>query len=338
MESSNNTRMARSQPLTYDPTLPKTAAELTEAMKPYRELEQVSRWAKHRELSTNLCAALYENAKAATYPSMPTSNLTFSKFAELIPEIRARIWQLAALSPRIVEFVQIRGPRSPPQHPSKYRPRDCHAVLQACAESRAEALRCYAKLGNPSGHPHAKCIRYNSDIAHIRDWNLSWDFHPADQTLWPIEDGKFDMRTGSLCFRHIEALAVSRDMLLCSKGKHMLDIRDFFPKLRLLILLIDDRTDIGADARYTFTRDDYDPYDIYEMSPYRRDRLTFIRDATGPLKEVVINKKYEVRLENEYDLETWIEASWDREDSEDEEYHEGKYYPPRVVVMGCSLP
>jgi hypothetical protein len=108
--------------------------------------------------------------------------------------------------------------------------------------------------------------------------------------------------------------------------------------LRLLILLIDDRTDIGADARYTFTRDDYDPYDIYEMSPYRRDRLTFIRDATGPLKEVVINKKYEVRLENEYDLETWIEASWDREDSEDQEYHDGKYYPPRVVVMGCSLP
>lgn len=118
---------------------------------------------------------------------------------------------------------------------------------------------------------------------------------------------------------------------MTAKDEYQCLIRHFFPKLRVLIVLIDDEFDIGEVWKprdeyqsYEDARLDDDDYTLYEDKKYVLKRLTLA--CTGLFRDVAKSKQYayHIKDEMEYAFKN-EEESW------------GDYIAPGLVVKGCSL-
>jgi hypothetical protein len=314
---------------------PQTGAELNEAMASVYDWEE--RVLPKR--SAKLIHALLKNAERAECPGIPVSWRNFPLFSKLPVEVRQKIWTCAIQGPRIVELEAMEEGGK-----LQYRPKNPPPLLQTCVESRMEALRCHKserERNKVNEVASAKWIRYDYDIVHIRNLDFSLPeggyVRPGHNAARSRRVGRYHGHTDSVaanngwerrpaCFEHIEALAVSRDVLRLSDMRtnypYESVIRHFFPKLRVLIVLIDDDFDIreiwenGSSA-----------FDHYEGDPDSRSR--FVNHSTGPFRSVKLNKTYEQQIYEEMSDLLVREAS---------DHWKSDYLPPWVKVMGCSLP
>jgi hypothetical protein len=314
---------------------PQTGAELNQAMASVYDWEE-------RVLpkqSAKLIHALLKNAERAECPRIPVSWRNFPLFSKLPVEVRQKIWTCAIQGPRIVELEAMEEGGK-----LQYRPKNPPPLLQTCVESRMEALRCHnseRERNKVNEVASAKWIRYDYDIVHIRNLDFSLPeggyMRPGHNAARSRRAGRYHGHAGSAaanngwerrpaCFEHIEALAVSRDVLRMSDMRtnypYESVIRHFFPKLRVLIVLIDDEFDIGE-----IWANDSSAFDHYEGDP--DSRSLFVNHSTGPFRSVKLNKTYEQQIYEEMSdlLIKEAGAHW-RSD----------YLPPWVKVMGCSVP
>ncbi|XMA15780.1 hypothetical protein WAI453_008571 [Rhynchosporium graminicola] len=244
---------------TFDGPLPKTAAEVEELManvegsvrrRPSQSPNPTTWRELYRHLTTTLRKTLVDNIDIAEYIGMPTSQESFTRFARLPAEVHGRIWRFALPGPRIVELEgrwleNLIGdlswqyiPKNPPPMPQTFR------------ESYTVSRRVYRNNKPRDKHNNVAStpwIRYDFDIVHIRDVEFSAVEHgyaeyvEARARYTNGDEYSFDGRPD--CFNHIEALAISREVLRRSIHRNAYLIRHFFPKLRVLVVLIDDEID-----------------------------------------------------------------------------------------------
>ncbi|CZS97355.1 uncharacterized protein RCO7_00273 [Rhynchosporium graminicola] len=195
----------------------------------------------YRHLTTTLRKTLVDNIDIAEYIGMPTSQESFTRFARLPAEVHGRIWRFALPGPRIVELEgrwleNLKGdlswqyiPKNPPPMPQTFR------------ESYTVSRRVYRNNKPRDKHNNVAStpwIRYDFDIVHIRDVEFSAVEHgyaeyvEARARYTNGDEYSFDGRPD--CFNHIEALAISREVLRRSIHRNAYLIRHFFPKLRVL--------------------------------------------------------------------------------------------------------
>ncbi|KAL2071995.1 hypothetical protein VTL71DRAFT_11338 [Oculimacula yallundae] len=112
----------------------------------------------------------------------------------------------------------------------------------------------------------------------------------AAKTLQIIELESYHLKHPAGKFLRIEVLAVSRDLLVRTMDPYECIMRHLFPKLRMLIVLVDDALDI--DDVWNINHADEFPYRRYE----RTLRFGFLQDSVGLFKEVVTNIEYKNAL------------------------------------------
>ncbi|CZR56701.1 uncharacterized protein PAC_06590 [Phialocephala subalpina] len=260
--------------------------------------------------------ALIENAKHVIPASITPSNASFTPFPKLPVELQVRIWQYACRGPRLVKLKKLAA-RSFGRNQYTVIP---PPLLRTCKISRKEALRVYEKekkTNEANQVTSSKWMRYDYDILHIKDLSFAgfagWCYGTAHKS--------------PKCLQHMETIAVSRDLINLTQREYLnasfeAVIRAYFPKLRLLIILIDDRTNI----KYTWNISG-EGYQEYEKDEPTKAREGLVRLHSGPFKEVIVNKQYAQYIEQ------GLQSNFDRLSR----LH-NNYVAPYSVVMGYSLP
>lgn len=285
------------EPLSAPEYIPETAAEVIDLMAHYPETNDVARARWRRMLSAKLCATLCDNALNAELATVPSLDLkaSFTKFSELPFELRARIWRYAAVQgPRIVEIERV-----PLSSPLQYRP--CHpppslALLQTCVESRQEVLRLHDLERSKNERNRvvsSKWLRYDDDIIFLDDL----DFIPSQSGY--VSRAHLPLPR---CFKHIEALAMNLE-LLTEHSHWVYMISHFFPRLRVLFVLIDDER---HECIHQISGMVLRP--ISQTALEERVRRTLAKTSTGspgPFRELVVNAGYGAALEQHIQGRFW---------------------------------
>ncbi|KIM93136.1 hypothetical protein OIDMADRAFT_61922 [Oidiodendron maius Zn] len=261
---------------------------------------------------------LINNTRIASYRGEQPDARTFMPFPRLPPEIRVRIWQHAISVPRIVEVKFNKD--------WHYRSTELPALLLCNKESRQECLMAYS-IGSNGG----AWIRFDWDILYLKQLDFSKDgkgFTTGSSILWsdPSDgDEDSDIWIGRpRDFEKVQALAINREVLTQSTNDYECVIRHFFPRLELLIVLVDDG--ITINAAWKIQNDKFEVYedDWRESFP----RWDFTRSSTGPFSTVSpANMRYE----------KYIEAEMEKRFKKEERNYED-YTVPFFCVRGCWLP
>jgi hypothetical protein len=158
--------------------------------------------------------------------------------------------------------------------------------------------------------------------ARISRWGL-------ETSIPPTSDKWFARPTD---FVNIKALAISRDALVHLEDDYETVIRHFFPNLLVLMVLIDDETDI--DAEWSIFDSNYVRYEgkiaggLTPNSAIRpKPRIPFIMEGKGAFKEVKKNDEYQLAVEYEMRrrfLKEEADYDW--------------YVAPEIRVLACSVP
>ncbi|PVH77493.1 hypothetical protein DL98DRAFT_267011 [Cadophora sp. DSE1049] len=342
----------------YPSSPPTTAAEVHELM---IEVEKKTprRWSQspnsesvHRQyhhLTTNLRQTVVQNIDTAEYAGMPTSQRTFTCFARLPAEARRRIWCNALPGPWIVGLEKRYLLNAKGSLSWQYIPENPRPLLQTCKESRTVARRNYGieKWQNKLNKvPSTPWIRYDHDIVHIRDLDFSLE---GNGYVWYDEKragytngDEYSFEGRPDCFDHFEALAVTREILEKPKHRTAYLLRSFFPKLRVLVILIDDEVDFdevwpeygsecGDDGPDYESGDEAvdDPDDDSDDNYWNNNtlpRVGFTTNCAGPFSEVCKNEEYASEVQSEVlDM------------LEEESTLCFRYYVPEVLVRAASF-
>lgn len=168
----------------------------------------------------------------------------------------------------------------------------------------------------------AACAKNGREWTPIRRWK-SDGMRNVDTDRWMIHPARFD---------RIKTMAISRDLLVHLPDDYECFIRHFFPKLLVLIVLIDDEIDIDEDwgihdleyGRYEKTL----PKKLRTFeNPHNIPRFDFAKKCKGPFKEVKLNIDY--RMDIEYEM---------RKRFTQEETDYSTYSAPRIRVLGACAP
>lgn len=262
---------------------------------------------------------LINNTRIASYRGEQSGTGTFiTLFPRLPPEIRIRIWQHAISVPRIVEAKFNKDWR--------YRSTELPALLFCNKESRQECLKAYS-IGSKAG----TWIRFDWDILYLKQLDFSQDgrgFAKRTSVLWwdsQDENEVSDIWIGRpRDFEKVQALAINREVLTQSTIDYQCVIRHFFPRLKLLVVLVDDEVTINAAWKIR-----NDKFEVYE-DDWRESfpRWDFTRASTGPFSPVSpMNMRYEKYIEAEMGS---------RFEKEERDYED--YTAPYFCVRGCWLP
>ena len=194
-----------------------TAAELSAIMTDeFQTLRPGLRRYHYKRWTVNLCQDLYRNAISACHRHSSTSKTRFPLFNNLPAEIRSRVWHIAATIPEIIVLEPV------PNTTSKtYKPTIFPALLTTCRESHHEFLlnKQLKSLSLPNTSiVNSPWLDYSHDIFHIRDLDFCDRWTPVELRV----------NEGPECFKHIEALALSRDILFKSPHHTDVTIRGFF--------------------------------------------------------------------------------------------------------------
>ncbi|TVY26249.1 hypothetical protein LHYA1_G004930 [Lachnellula hyalina] len=287
---------------------------------------------------------LLHNVSIASYSSETPATREFTLFRSLPVELRHKIWHYAISVPRIVDMEKV------PcwQHESlntgysyfadrwHYRIKNPPPLFSTCVESRNEALKVYQKhqeLDEPT--PNPPWIRCDYDILHLKAkrWDEEGRYVPHmwceyDVCAWSypgsnFSDGRYSAKRD--CFKNLEALAINRELFFRAGDYVESVVRQLFPNLKLLIVLIDDEIDIESSWNikdHAFEPYEGDPFD----EPVIR-RWAFTSASTGPFTPVSRNSWYR------YFIETKMERYFQREQAKFQNYD-----PPYITIMGCALP
>ncbi|CZR64466.1 uncharacterized protein PAC_14364 [Phialocephala subalpina] len=235
-------------------TFPRTAAEVAKLIAEYPETDPAKRRDEYFKLTGRVCRVLCENAQIAEWPTMPSADSSFTIF----PELPEKVPSSTANASQALQY----RPRYPPP------------VLQTCVEFREEALRAHEleRIGDKQEDvARTEWIQYNRDV-HIRDLDFSSPEHG-------YRDGEDNEWTGRpACFEHIETLAVNYDVVLPEIAAAPSLIRHFFPKLRVLLLLIDEEYEIEK-----FWSGNYHRYEMDQVAV--RERQALAQFCRPPFKE-----------------------------------------------------
>jgi hypothetical protein len=281
---------------------------------------------------------LIQNASIATYHAEPPATGKFTLFPNLPVELRIKIWHHAISVPRIVEMEktpcwQHESTTSAtiglPEKPDRwqYRIKNPPPLLCTCAESRREALGVHTNENNVEElTSNPPWIRYDYDILHlkVRRWNEQNQYIPHMWAEYDNLEGDGSMSAKRQCFARIEALAVKRELFLGTddwQDRADIVVQSFFPKLKLLIILIDDKLDLDVTQDPT----DYVVFD-YEESKNSRGRRGCITASASPFTPVSYHNVY---------YQSYIEEELDSQFEWAKPYSEG-YLAPHVVVMECA--
>ncbi|KFX87754.1 hypothetical protein V490_08028 [Pseudogymnoascus sp. VKM F-3557] len=237
---------------------------------------------------------------------------SFFRFSELPLEIRQQIWQLAGLGLWVVE-VEVKKPDGQWRLERKgaIRPSSL-SLLLACDESRQQCLEAYERSSTTTGK---EPIRFDWDVLYLKSLNFSDEFtrpnflemiqrwNPIDDLDYGIADrsNKWDGRPDNLDM--VRTLAIHRDTLTQTGDDYECVLRHFFPRLQLLMVLIDD--DVAIKTAWGVKDNDFRPFAVVSEK----------------------NKHYEMYVEME------IEKRLKREEQDYKQYT-----APVLRVMGCQLP
>jgi hypothetical protein len=291
--------------------------------------------------------AFVRNITNASYRTEPAGSGSFTLFPALPVELRLRIWHHIISIPRIVEMEKIPSWTDEPQDDEKkevpdrspdqwhYKIKNLPPLLSTCSESRHELLNAarrhslrYGKLADlPSG---PAWIRMDYDILHLkaRTWQdrggqwcvHRWFDNDILNTKSPRHGQQSKMRS---FFCNIQVLAVNIESFRSVLGGMSVEvIRQLFPDLKLLIVLIDPEFDITKV--WKFRGRDLVPYWGDEFNPFFQS-WAFMTASTGPFTPV----------QNQFQRSTKTRLQ-DRFKREEKSYLD--YVAPNIVVLGCSLP
>lgn len=286
------------------------------------------------------------NVFVASYHLEPRTEGEFTLFSTLPVEIRHKIWHHAISVPRILDMKKVPCWEHESLNTGKsyfadqwhYRIKNPAPLLSTCSESRQEALKAYQPPGNsstPTSNP--AWIRHDYDILHLKAerWDENgvrvqhmWGEYDTRPWSYPgrnISDGKLSLKRE--CFKKIEILAINREILFQTNEQVETVVREWFPSLKLLIILIDDEVDI--EKAWDTTPPLFDSYERAPISQRFLPRWAFTSASTGPFTPVSSrNSGYK----------EYIEMKMQRAFGGEEDSSESSQASPYVVVMGCTLP
>jgi hypothetical protein len=122
-------------------------------------------------------------------------------------------------------------------------------------------------------------------------------------------------------------LAVNREVFLRSSSSGEWLVKQYFPNLKLLTILIDDDSEIDQQKEWR-NYAHYEGSDLYwEAESGKGMRNEFCEMATGPFELNVRNKMYKDYVEND------VARAFEVEEELDDEYT-----APVVIAAGCYLP
>jgi hypothetical protein len=268
---------------------------------------------------------IVDNIQAASYCGERPDNSHFTLFPKLPSEIRLYIWQYALSVPRIIE-VKFSKTWS-------YRSKTLPPLLSCNRESRTECLKAYSTYSATI----SRWIRFDWDILYLKklDFSTSYSFvrpefrfvsvqqwEPQEEMEITDESDKWLGRPEN--FEKLYALAVNREVLTQTDDDYECIIRHFFPRLELLIVLIDDG--IPIREAWDVKEDDFKAYESDWAA--RQPRVEFTSSSTGPFTPVSdVNLDYEKYVKNRMVLHF---------QTEQRNYEE--YKAPFISVRGCRLP
>ncbi|EPE35715.1 hypothetical protein GLAREA_05052 [Glarea lozoyensis ATCC 20868] len=290
---------------------------------------------------------LIRNVSTASYRSEPASSGSFTLFPALPVELRVRIWHHVISIPRIVEMEKIPswvdenadgGRKEPPDRsPDQwhYKVKNLPPLLSTCAESRHELLKAGRRdsrlFDESAGLPLGPAwIRLDHDILHLKtrtwqDRGGQWCGHRwFDNDILNSRNGRHGQRSKMrLFFGSIRVLAVNVESFRNVLGGMSVEvIRELFPSLELLIVLID--PDFDITKVWKFRGRDLVPYWGDEYNPFFQS-WAFMTASTGPFTTVKtqFQRSTKSRLQDRFRRE---------------ERNFQNYVAPNIVVLGCSLP
>lgn len=288
------------------------------------------------------------NISEASHLKQTPADGSFTNFPFLPIELRLRIWHHALSVRRIVEMEKIPSWKEEPQEgdssslPDRwhYTIKNLPPLLSTCSESRQEALKACRNNPrqpddqDPEKQPEPAWIRFDYDILHLksRTWTDNWGrwvghrWYESD-----IRDSKKGGRAGRNsqrrdCFENVQALAINRELCFSTMDREVAIFRQFFPNLKLLIILIE-RVDATERIEMWKLREqklaageecDSDPAYL---------KWAFMSASTGPFTPV--------RSPFQRSLERKLKRGFKEEEKRFKQQH---YVAPQVAIMGCSLP
>ncbi|CAG8950848.1 hypothetical protein HYFRA_00003065 [Hymenoscyphus fraxineus] len=292
------------------------------------------------------------NISEASHFQQSPAHGSFTNFAHLPVELRLRIWHHAISVRRIVEMEKIPSwDVSSPEDEDEdelhtppdrwhYTIKNLPPLLSTCSESRQEVLK--ACRGNPKqpdsqGQPAPAWIRFDYDILHLKARTWYDNYGRATGHRWYESDIR-DSKKGEKSlgrnspmrdyFKNIQTLAINRELCFMTMDREASIIRQFFPNLKLLIILIEHTVDIGR-KRCQMWKLHEQKLAAGESSDVDPEYLkwAFTTASTGPF--IPVSSLYQQSIERRM-----------RRGLEKEEKRFGRkhYVAPQVVVMGCSLP
>lgn len=178
-------------------------------------------------------------------------------------------------------------------------------------------------------------IRFDWDVLYLKSLRFSDDFIQPNflETIerWGPIDDLYDIADGSNKwngrpdnFDMVRTLAIHRDTLTQTNDDYECVLRHFFPRLQLLMVLIDD--DVAIKKAWGVKDNDFREYegDWGDYPP----RCYFTQKSTGPF--TVVSEKN--RCYEEYVI-TDIKKRFEREEQDYKDYT-----APDIRIMGCWLP
>lgn len=286
------------------------------------------------------------NISEASYLRQLPAYGSFTNFSLLPVELRLRIWHHALSVRRIVEMEKIPSWREPEECDGSSPPDRWHytiknlpPLLSTCSESRQEALiACRSnprQPGNPEKQPEPGWMRFDYDILHLkaRTWFDSWGRWAGHR--WYESDirdskkgGKFGRNSKMRdCFKNVQALAINRELCF-TMDREVAIIRQFFPNLKLLIILIE-----GGEAGFEKRMEMWNVWEqklaAGEECSYDPQYLkwAFMSASTGPFTPV--------RSPFSQSLEKKLQRGLKKEEKR---FKQQYYVAPQVTIMACSLP
>lgn len=284
------------------------------------------------------------NISEASHLQQTPASGSFTNFPLLPVELRLRIWHHAISVRRIVEMEKIpswkeepeEGESSSPPDRWHYTIKNLPPLLSTCSESRQEALKaCRSNPENPETQSEPAWIRFDYDILHLkaRTWIDNWGrwvghrWYESD-----IRDSKKGGKSGRNsqmrdCFKNVQALAINRELCLTTMEREEAIIRQFFPNLKLLIILIDGGVDIRKrNEMWKLREQKLAAGEECEFDPAYL-KWAFMSASTGPFTPV--------RSEFQQSLEKSLQRGLKEEEKRFKQQH---YVAPQVSIMACSLP
>jgi hypothetical protein len=292
--------------------------------------------------------ALIRSVSNASYRSEPAGSGSFTLFPALPVELRVRIWHHIISIPRIVEMEKIPSwigdrldgeRREPPDRcPDQwhYKVKNLPPLLSTCSESRQEILKAsrsnFTIFEESAVHPPSPAwIRIDHDILHLKartwqDRGGQWCVHRwfDNDIIDPRACGRHGPKSKMrLFFSSIQILAVNIESFRSALGGMSVEvIRELFPNLKLLIVLIDPNFDVTKV--WKFRGGDLVPYWGDEYNPFFQS-WAFMTASTGPFTTV--------QTQFQGSTKTWLQGRFTKE-----EKNYQNYVAPNIVVLGCALP